>query len=403
MIPCPLSSASDAAGTSPFEEDSPMTKRLLASALAAATLGLLTACAQPVAPRAAAPAAAPADPLADYPPLPPAPLPGASPAARRFAASLGRGVNFGNMLDAPAEGAWGLRVDDRYIALVGTGTSIASVRLPVRWSNHASLDAQARIDPAFMARVDDVVQRLLARGVPVVVDMHHYRQLDGDPRDPGEAAVPDELVERRFLAMWTQIAEHFRAAPATLAFELYNEPHGRLAPRWNDLMSRALRVVRASNPERVVVVGPTQWNSARGLVDFTMPPDANLVLTVHHYDPFTFTHQGAPWIKPALPQGVACCSPQQLADIRGPLDTAQQFGARTGYPVWVGEFGAFETVPQDDRVRYTRAIRDEIERHGMTWAYWELAGGFGFIDPATAQGRPNGIEQALFGPRTVAP
>lgn len=371
-----------------------MTKRLFAWTLATVALGLLAACAEPAAP----PAPAAADPLADYPPLAAAPLPGASPAARRFAASLGRGVNFGNMLDAPTEGAWSLRVDDRYIAMVGTGTSIASVRLPVRWSNHASPDAQARIDPAFMARVDDVVRRLLARGVPVVVDMHHYRQLDGDPLDAGETAVPDAVVERRFLAIWAQVAEHFRSAPPGLAFELYNEPHGKLAPRWNDLMSRALAVVRRSNPERVVVVGPTQWNSARGLVDFALPPDANLVLTVHHYDPFTFTHQGAPWITPALPTGVACCSAQQLADIRGPLDTAQQYGARTGYPVWVGEFGAFETVPQDDRVRYTRTMRDEIERRGMTWAYWELAGGFGFVDPATAQVRANGIEQALFGP-----
>ena len=380
-----------------------MTKRLLASILATAALGLLAACAQPVAPHTAAPVAASADPLADYPPLPPAPLPGASPAARRFAASLRRGVNFGNMLDAPTEGAWGLRVDERTIALVGVrdGGAIASVRLPVRWSNHASPDAQARIDPAFMARVDDVVQRLLARGVPVVIDVHHYRQLDGDTLDAGETAVADDVVERRFLAIWAQVAEHFRAAPPTLAFELYNEPHGRLAPRWNDLMSRALRVVRRSNPERIVVVGPTQWNSARGLVDFAMPPDANLVLTVHHYDPFTFTHQGAPWIKPALPAGVGCCSPQQLADIRGPLDTAQRFGARTGYPVWVGEFGAFEAVAQDDRVRYTRIMRDEIERREMTWAYWELAGGFGFVDPATGQVRPNGIEQALFGPRPV--
>ena len=382
-----------------------MTRRLLASTLAAVALGL-AACAAPVAPHptpAIAPAPAAVDALADFPPLPPASLPGASAAARRFAASLGRGVNLGNMLDAPAEGAWGLRVDERYIALVGTreGGPIASVRLPVRWSNHASPDAEARIDPAFMARVDDVVQRLLARGVPVVLDMHHYRQLDGDPLDAGEAAVPDAVVERRFLAMWAQLGEHFRAAPPTLAFELYNEPHGRLTPRWNDLMSRALRVVRRSNPERIVVVGPTQWNSARGLVDFAMPPDANLVLTVHHYDPFTFTHQGAPWIKPALPGGVGCCSPQQLADICGPLDTAQQFGARTGYLVWVGEFGAFESVARDDRVRYTRTMRDEIERRGMTWAYWELAGGFGFVDPATGQVRPNGIERALFGPRAV--
>ena len=37
----------------------------------------------------------------------------------------------------------------------------------------------------------------------------------------------------------------------------------------------------------------------------------------------------------------------------------------------------------------------------MTWAYWELAGGFGFVDPATGQVRPNGIERALFGPRAV--
>ena len=254
-----------------------------------------------------------------------------------------------------------------------------------------------------MARVDAVVQGLLARGVPVVMDMHHYRQLDGDALDAGEAAVPDAVVERRFLALWRQIGEHFRDAPPALAFELYNEPHGRLGPRWNDLMSRALRVLRQSNPDRIVVVGPTQWNSARGLASFVLPPDANLVLTVHHYDPFTFTHQGAPWIRPALPTGLGCCSPQQLADIRGPLDTAQRFGARTGYPVWVGEFGAYEGAPRDDRVRYTRIMRDEIERRGMTWAYWELAGGFGFVDPATGQVRPNGIEQALFGPRSVAP
>jgi endoglucanase len=340
------------------------------------------------------------DALAEFPPLAAAAAPGASPAARQYAANLKRGVNFGNMLDAPSEGAWSLRVDERYIALVGAqgGGMIASVRLPVRWSNHASADAQARIDPAFMARVDDVVRRLLARGVPVVVDMHHYRQLDGDPLDAGETAVPDAVVERRFLALWQQIAEHFRDAPAALAFELYNEPHGRLAPRWNELMSRALRVVRRSNPQRIVVVGPTQWNSARGLADFVVPPDANLVLTVHHYDPYTFTHQGAPWAKPALPTGVPCCSPQQLADLRGPLDLARRFGERTGYPVWVGEFGAYEAVAEADRLRYTRLMRDEIEARGMPWAYWELAGGFGFVDPVTGGLRANGLAQALFGP-----
>jgi endoglucanase len=375
-----------------------MARPSITAALAGLALAALGACGSPPAPEHHD--LAPVDALADFPPLDAAAAPGASPAAREFAASIKRGVNFGNMLDAPTEGAWSLRVDDRYIDLVGAqdGGRIASVRLPVRWSNHASADAQARIDPAFMTHVDDVVRRLLARGVPVVMDMHHYRQLDGDALDVGETAVPDALVERRFLAMWQQIAEHFRDASPTLAFELYNEPHGRLTARWNDLMSRGVRLVRRTNPIRIVVVGPTQWNSARGLATFVMPPDANLVLTVHHYDPFTFTHQGAPWVTPALPTGVGCCSAQQLADIRGPLDTAQAFGARTGYPVYVGEFGAFEAVADADRNRYTRLIRDEMERRGMTWTYWELAGGFGFFDPVAGALRSNGLQEALFGP-----
>ena len=381
-----------------------------ATALATATLALLAACAGAPDTRdaPAAPASAPAaDPLADYPPLPAGPPPGASPAARQFAASLGRGVNFGNMLDAPTEGAWDLRVDDRYIALVGeaSGTGgwgnaerVRSVRLPVRWSNHAGTDAQAAIDPVFLARVDDVVQRLLARGVPVVLDMHHYRQLDGDALDAGEKPVADAVVEQRFLALWRQIAEHFRNAPAGLAFELYNEPHGRLTDHWNELMSRGVRVVRQSNPHRVIVVGPTQWNSARGLGVFTMPPDADLVLTVHHYDPFAFTHQGAPWIKPEMPKGVSWGSAQQLADVRGPLDIAQQWGKSHGYPVFVGEFGAFDTVATADRIKYTRTIRDEMESRGMTWTYWELAGGFGFYDPVAGAVRNDGLADALFGP-----
>src|SRR5213595_1944991 len=98
MIPCPRPSACPTPRACFLSTRTPkMMKRLLASTLATVALGLLAACAQPVAPHTAAPAAASADPLADYPPLPPAPLPGASPAARRFAASLGRGVNFGNM------------------------------------------------------------------------------------------------------------------------------------------------------------------------------------------------------------------------------------------------------------------------------------------------------------------
>jgi endoglucanase len=340
--------------------------------------------------------AAPASPSA--PPV--AVVDGSTPASaqvRATAAALARGINFGNMLEGPREGDWGLRVEDEFIALVGEGRFTKAVRLPVRWSNHASADAQAAIDPAFMARVDDVVTRLLARGVTVVLNMHHYRQLDGDALDPGEVRVADAVLQDRFVAMWRQIAARFAGRSPQLVLELYNEPHGALEPHWNALIARTLPVVRESNPTRVVVLGPVQWNSARALAQLKLPNDANLLLTVHHYEPFNFTHQGASWITPTPPLGTDCCDAQQYRLVTELLDLALADSRRRSVPVFVGEFGAYSQAPQAARVRWLRLMREEMARREMPWFYWELAGGFGLYDPHTHRFRDD-IKQALYGP-----
>jgi endoglucanase len=321
----------------------------------------------------------------------------ASAQARAAAAAMARGINFGNMLEGPREGDWGLRVEDEFIALVGEGGFTSAVRLPVRWSNHAGADAQAAIDPAFMARVDSVVTRLLARGVTVVLNMHHYRQLDGDPLDPGEARVADAVLQDRFVAMWRQIATRFADRSPRLVFELYNEPHGALEPHWNALVARTLPVVRQTNPTRVVVIGPVQWNSARALAALKLPNDANLVLTVHHYEPFNFTHQGASWITPPPPTGTDCCDAQQTRLVTELLDLALADSRRRSVPVFVGEFGAYSAAPQAARVRWLGLMRDEMARRDMPWFYWELASGFGLYDPHAHRFRDD-LKQVLYGP-----
>ena len=346
--------------------------------------------------------------LADYPLMDTLPTPPvASDAARAAALAIGRGVNFGNMFDAPTEGAWGVRAEDRFIALVGNSDpAIQSVRLPVRWSNHASADAQATIDPAFMDRVVYVVDKLLELGVVVVLNMHHYRQLDGDTLDYGEAAVPDSadhaLVRMRFLAMWAQIAKRFANHDARLLLEPYNEPHGLLnrqndgSQPWNDLVSRAVRVIRQTNPTRVLVIGPAIWNSAYGLEQLVLPHDPNLVLKVHSYEPFKFTHQGAEWVSPKLPTGVSCCDAAQTQTITQLLDTAQNQARAKGYPVFVGEFGAYSTAPLPSRVNYLSTMRKQMAQRGMSWTYWELAAGFGVYDPEQNQFRSE-VTKALYG------
>jgi endoglucanase len=319
--------------------------------------------------------------IGTYPPLPNDAPPGASAGATATAAAIGRGVNFGNMLEAPTEGAWGLTVTDDFIDKAAAA-GFTSVRLPVRWSNHAGVEAPYTIDEAFMARVESVVDKLLAKGFVVIVNMHHYRQLDGDPQDAGELAVTNGAIDVRFVMLWDQLASRLKGRSAKLVFELYNEPHGRLnGEPWNVLAARALRVVRKTNADRAVVIGPTRWNSASDLPLLKMPNDANLIATVHNYNPFRFTHQGAEWVSPFLPVGVSCCSAAQEAEMTAPLDAAKAWSTAKRYPVFVGEFGAYSKADDASRIEFNRKMRQAMESRGMSWTYWEFAAGFGVYDP----------------------
>jgi endoglucanase len=312
---------------------------------------------------------------------------------------LGRGINFGNMLEAsPAEGSWGVSLSDELFDKAKEA-GFATIRLPVRWSNHAQATAPFAIDDAFLRRVDDAIDAATARGMNIVVNMHHHRQLCGEKLDTGEARVDAAVLDDRFVAMWSQIAQRYRKQPIDrVLFELYNEPNTGCTPqRWNTLLARAFAEVRKTNPQRFVVIGPTSWNSADALKDLRLPNDARIIVTVHNYNPFRFTHQGASWAGPDANRwlGTSCCDAAQTAEIVAALNTAQRW-AGTRWPIWLGEFGAYEKAPYDARVRYSRLVRDEAEKRGFAWSYWEMASGFGIWNPNARAWRSE-LRDALVG------
>jgi endoglucanase len=301
-----------------------------------------------------------------------------------LAHALGRGINMGNMLDAPREGDWGVRLDPAYVDKVAG--SFTTVRLPVRWSNHAAPTADATLDEAFAARVDRAVDAFLAKGMYVILDMHHYTQLSGDKPHPNEITVDAAVVETRMVNMWRQIAHRYRNRSPKLLFELLNEPHDRLdGEAWNALAARALVAVRASNPTRAVLIGPGQWNSVRELPRLRLPPDRNLIVSIHNYDPFDFTHQGITYLPKPFPTGKTCCDAAQRKAVTDALDAARRWSQDNGYPLHLGEFGAYKAADMESREAYTRLVRDEAERRGIGWAYWEFASSFGVFSPETGQ------------------
>lgn len=207
----------------------------------------------------------------------------AAPFFRQLRPVFGRGVNLGNALEAPEEGQWGVVLKEEYFQKIHAA-GFDSVRIPVRWSAHAGQSAPYRIDPKFFARVDWAIRQALRQRLTPVVNMHNYDEIFVEP----------DQHRGRFLALWRQIAEHYKDFPASLALELLNEPHAKLtAEKWNRLAAEAIVSVRRSNPTRQIVVGPVGWNSINELPKLELPEgDRHLVVTVHYYNPFQFTHQG---------------------------------------------------------------------------------------------------------------
>ncbi len=286
---------------------------------------------------------------------------------------LARGINMGNMLEAPSEGEWGLFVKENYFDEINTA-GFDFIRLPIRWNAHAQESAPYKIDPAFFARVDQIANWAMERNLTIIVDFHHYEEMMTNPREH----------EQRFLALWKQIADHYKDYPPTVLFEVLNEPNSQLeASLWNDILNKALPIIRESNPTRDVVIGPVQWNSAELLNTLELPDDPHLIATFHYYSPFEFTHQGAEWNADA-DQWLGTTwdgTDAQKADVTRTFDSVRDWGKQHEVRILLGEFGAYSKGPQVSRVRWTDFVTREAECHGFAWAYWEFAAGFGAYDP----------------------
>jgi len=289
--------------------------------------------------------------------------------------TIQRGVNMGNMLEAPNEGEWGLYVQEEYFDLVKEA-GFDFVRLPVRWNTHADETEPYTIDPSFFFRVDQVVDWALERNITVIVDFHHYDEMASDPWSHKD----------RYLGIWKQVAEHYKDYPANLLFELLNEPNTKLdAQLWNQYLTEALTIVRDSNPTRDVVIGPVNWNAYDWLSTLDVPNDEHLIVTFHYYSPFQFTHQGAEWIGEEAQKwlGTEWGSDTEQADVTYQFDAVAEWSQRHGnVRILLGEFGAYSKAPQESRVRWTRFVREQAEAHGFAWAYWEFGSGFGAYDPS---------------------
>ncbi len=220
--------------------------------------------------------------------------------------------------------------------------------------------------------LDWTLEQTEKNGLAAILDCHEYNRMGKEPKKHKDP----------WLAFWRQVAPRYKHKPNTVLFELLNEPHGKLTPKlWNKYLAEALAIVRESNPERTVIIGPGDWNSRNRLDELRLPEkDPNIIVTCHYYDPFKFTHQGAPWVG-TPPTGIKWQGTRkERKAMARDFDKVAVWSKGTGRRIYLGEFGAYGKADMESRVRWTSAVARAAEERGIAWGYWQFDSDFVVYD-----------------------
>ena len=254
-----------------------------------------------------------------------------------------------------------IRFKDRHFELLKSA-GFQTVRLNLFAFRH--MDKDNRLNTEWLETLDDVINRALSHGLFVIIDEHD------DDCDTDVATCRSKLI-----AFWKQISERYKEKPHTVLFEILNEPGGTVTPTiWNDLLGECLKVIRQTNPTRNVIIGPAGGYRYEHLADLNLPEaDRNIIVTIHYYRPFDFTHQRAPWdLKLRLLPTRSWGSDEDWRELNFNFGNIERWSEANRRPIFLGEFGVYDAADIKDRAHYTSALARAAEKNGWAWAYWQF-------------------------------
>ncbi len=318
-----------------------------------------------------------------------------------FARNLKAGWNLGNTFDAnnvpgikdglDYEKAWTGVLTDPGVFDALKEAGFKTVRIPVSWHNHVSGE-DFTISAAWLARVKEVADAALARGLYVIINTHHDVAKDFIYPDSGHL----ESSKRYLGAVWGQLAAAFRDHDERLIMESMNEP--RLAGtrlEWhldpkdpasadavktiNALNQHFVDTVRASggmNAGRYLLL-PGYAASVQGCLheDFAMPGDVpgtadRLLLSVHAYTPYDFALQS-----PKEAGSRDTFSAQNAFDVNeiaSFMDSLYSKSMELKVPVVIGEFGARDKGGNlQSRIDFTAVYTALARARGFSCVWWD--------------------------------
>ncbi len=268
------------------------------------------------------------------------------------------------------------------------------VRLPIEFFRALGPSPDFTIDPLLFYFVDEVANWAEELEIYLIIDNHSFDDdLDTSPE------VGDTL-----LAVWPQIAEHFKNRSEYIIYEILNEPHGISDYSWDSIQKKAVDSIRSVDKEHTIIVGPAEWYNYIHLYQMSEYSSDNLIYTFHFYDPFLFTtaleiiipYPYDPGRMPDMPsewigdwyEDLYNAYPSQGNDVYlyKLIDTAIAFREEKEVPVYCGEFGVnMGNCEIADRAYWISTIRSYLEKNNIPWTMWSYTDYMGIFDPTTPQ------------------
>jgi endoglucanase len=287
--------------------------------------------------------------------------------ARDQCLKLGRGVNILGYDKAFWQDHSKGRFKEPYFKMI-KDAGFSTVRINLFPFTH--MDSQNKINENWLETLDWVVDKGLKANLMIILDLHEYTSMADNP----------EAKKEMFLSFWKQVAPRYKDKSANVVFELLNEPNQKLtADMWNTFLTETVKIIRESNPDRTLVIGPGNWNGIESLNTLKLPEyDRNIIVTVHFYHPMQFTHQGAAWAGEFKNlSGIKWTgTPDEKEEVESKLKVAADWSLKNDRPIFLGEFGAYDKGDMDSRARYTSFVARTAEKLGFCWAYWQFDSDF---------------------------
>lgn len=321
--------------------------------------------------------------------------------AKELAKAMYPGWNLGNTMEAGdmannftnagglgAETAWQSTQTTKALIDFVKAQGFKSVRIPTSWVMGHITDAEnMTIDPAWLARVKEIVDYCISDGLYVFINDHWdggWIEVEGFSKTSSSYEAVDETIiadkVNKLKKLWTNIATYFKDYNEYLMFAGLNEPfqeyslfgtrHSELTPileRYNQAFVDAVRATGGNNAKRVLIVQGPSTNISSTVNYFNMPTDTEngkLMVEVHYYEPWDFCGSNATkdW--------------NADASVKTSFESLKTKFVNHDIPVVIGEYGANwqeNTESHNDAIRrYFKSVVENAGNCGIVPFAWDI-------------------------------